>query len=242
MKNNNYGEDKLSFKIENGTLINSSSKNTVTENPIDDIKNIDLSYWNKKLKDSTPDEIIDWALKLSEKRIVTTSFGKYSAVLLSTFNRKDSNINVVWCDTGYNLPETYEHASMLISRFKLNLNVYVPKESRAFTEFRLGLPDIKDPKHKEFSEIVKLEPFRRALKKHQPDLWFTNIRVRKTEYRNSKDILSYSKEGILKVSPFYYWTDGELDALLCKNGLPKNHTYFDPIKALENRECGIHLQ
>ena len=26
------------------------------------------------------------------------------------------------------------------------------------------------------------------------------------------------------------------------NNLPKNSTYFDPVKALVNRECGIHLQ
>jgi phosphoadenosine phosphosulfate reductase len=80
------------------------------------------------------------------------------------------------------------------------------------------------------------------LKEHQPDLWFTNIRVRQTELRNKKDILSYSKDGILKISPFYYWTDTDLDAYLVKNNLPKNHQYFDPIKALQNRECGIHLQ
>ncbi len=203
---------------------------------------IDLTYWNQKLRDKTPNEIIDWALELSNKRIVTTSFGKYSAVLLSTFHRKDQNIDVVWCDTGYNLPETYGHAEYLINRFKLNVHSYVPKFSKAFLDHKMGMPGIDDPRHAEFSEIVKLEPFRRALATHDPDIWFTNIRVRQTELRKSKDILSYSKNGILKISPFYYWTDTELDVFLEENNLPKNHTYFDPIKALESRECGIHLQ
>ena len=40
----------------------------------------------------------------------------------------------------------------------------------------------------EFTEIVKLEPFRRALKEHNPEIWFTNIRVRQTQYRNYQDI------------------------------------------------------
>jgi len=203
---------------------------------------VDIDFWNKELKNTTPDEIIDWALKLSEKRIVTTSFGKYSSVLLSTFFRKDKNINVIWCDTGYNIPETYAHAVDLMDRFQLNVKTYLPLQSKAFTDLTLGLPSSEDPNHEEFTEIVKLEPFKRALKEHEPEVWFTNIRVRQTELRESKDILSYSKDGILKVSPFYYWTDADLDEYLKQHELPKNSTYFDPVKALADRECGIHLQ
>jgi phosphoadenosine phosphosulfate reductase len=203
---------------------------------------MDLDYYNKQFRGIPPEEIISWALSLSKKRIVTTSFGKYSAVLLSTFQRIDSNIDVIWCDTGYNLPETYEHAAYLTERFNLNLSTYVPKETRAFTEHRLGFPTADQPEHLEFSEIVKLEPFRRALKEHEPDIWFTNIRIRQTGLRSSKDILSRSKEGILKVSPFYYWIDEDLDNYLEAYHLPKNSTYFDPVKALETRECGIHLE
>ncbi|GMN05882.1 hypothetical protein MTsPCn5_12710 [Croceitalea sp. MTPC5] len=203
---------------------------------------INIDYYNKQFRGIPPEEIISWALHLSKKRIVTTSFGKYSAVLLSMFQRIDPSIDVVWCDTGYNLPETYEHAKYLTNRLNLNLKTYVPKETKAFTEHRLGFPSADQPEHLEFSEIVKLEPFRRALSEHQPDIWFTNIRIRQTELRSSKDILSQSKEGILKVSPFYYWTDEDLDAYLEDYDLPKNSTYFDPVKALETRECGIHLQ
>jgi len=204
--------------------------------------NIDLDYYNKQLRGIPPEEIIAWALQLSERKIITTSFGKYSAVLLNTFQKLDPNINVVWCDTGYNLPETYEHAEYLKKRFNLNLNTYVPIETRAFTEHRLGFPSADQAEHSEFSEIVKLEPFRRALTEHAPDIWFTNIRIRQTALRSSKNILSQSKEGILKVSPFYYWTDDDLDNYLEAFNLPKNCTYFDPVKALESRECGIHLQ
>ena len=203
---------------------------------------IDLEYYNKQFRGIPPEEIITWALQLSNRRIVTTSFGKYSAVLLNTFTTIDPDIDVVWCDTGYNLPETYEHASHLTRNLNLNLNTYVPRETKAFTEHRLGFPTADQPEHQEFSEIVKLEPFRRALADHRPDVWFTNIRIRQTALRSSKDILSFSKEGILKVSPFYYWSDEDLDDYLEAHDLPKNSTYFDPVKALETRECGIHFQ
>jgi len=205
------------------------------------MQHIDLAAQNEILRHKTPDEIIEWAIQLTEKKIVTTSFGVYSSVLLSTFAKKDPNIDVIWCDTGYNNYETYEHAKKLINDFKLNMSIYVPKQTKAFTDVTLGLPTVDDPKHEAFTELVKLEPFRRALEEHQPEVWFTNIRVRQTEYRNSLDILSYSKEGILKVSPFYYWSDEDLDDYIKVNGLSKNTAYFDPVKALQSRECGIHL-
>ena len=203
---------------------------------------IDIDYWNQKLKDKTPFEIIDWALQLTDKRIVTTSFGKYSAVLLHTFFQKAPSIDIIWCDTGYNSAETYQHGLNLMRQFELNMHVYVPLQSKAYIEATLGYPKVGTIEHAEFTEILKLEPFRRALSKHEPELWFTNIRERQTELRKSKDILSKSKQGILKVSPYYYHTDADLDTYLAAHNLPKNSTYFDPIKALENRECGIHLQ
>ena len=36
------------------------------------------------------------------------------------------------------------------------------------------------------------------------------------------------------------WTDEKLDIYLKENNLPNEFKYFDPTKALENRECGLH--
>jgi phosphoadenosine phosphosulfate reductase len=204
--------------------------------------NIDIDLWNKKLKDKTPNEIADWALRLSNNKIVTTSFGVYSSVLLSTMSKLDKDIRVVWCDTLYNEPSTYEHASRLIKAYKLNVLKYQSLLTKEEIDVTIGVPSLEQDNHLIFSEIVKLEPFRRALKEQNPAVWFTNIRVRQTEYRDKKHILSYSKDGILKVSPFYYWSDADLDLYIKEQQLPKNSNYFDPIKALLNRECGIHLQ
>jgi phosphoadenosine phosphosulfate reductase len=203
---------------------------------------LDIKYWNKKLRLKSPDKIIQWALNISQNPIVTTSFGIYSAVLLSTMSKHKNNIKTVWCDTLYNQPSTYEHASFLIKKYDLNIHKYQSLKTKEEIDNSIGLPDLDSDNHAEFSEVVKLEPFRRALKEQNPDVWFTNIRVRQTEYRSKKDILSYSKDGILKVSPFYYWTDDDLDTYIEEKELQKNHDYFDPIKALQNRECGIHLQ
>ena len=203
---------------------------------------LDIEFWNEKLRHKSPIEIAEWALRLSENRIVTTSFGVYSSVLLSTMSRLDDNIRVVWCDTLFNSQGTYTHSAQLIERFNLNILKYQSILSKEEIEQTIGLPGLDNDNHELFSEVVKLEPFRRALKEQDPEVWFTNIRVRQTEYRNEKDILSYSKDGILKVSPFYYCSDEDLDAYIEANDLPKNTDYFDPVKVLQQRECGIHFQ
>jgi phosphoadenosine phosphosulfate reductase len=33
-----------------------------------------------------------------------------------------------------------------------------------------------------------------------------------------------------------------MDAYLAEHNLPNEHDYFDPTKALETRECGLHTQ
>lgn len=206
------------------------------------MKTLNLKYLNKKLRNKTPEEIVDWALTLSEKRIATTSFGTYSAAILYLMSSKDKAINVIWCDTGYNTTETYGFAHNLIHSLELNINVYKPLKTYKPIDSILGLPGIDDPKFNEFKDIVKLEPCRRALREHEPEIWFTNIRSGQTKFRDSIDILSYSKDGILKVSPFYHWTDKDLDEYLEINHLLKNESYFDVTKVLSHRECGIHFQ
>ena len=122
----------------------------------------------------------------------------------------------------------------------LNIRTYVPLQTVAWRNLEMGIPSIDDPRHAEFTDQVKLEPFRRAMAENAPRVWFTNLRKGQTNHRDTLDILTYSESGILKVSPFYYYSDKDLDAYLSKHSLPNEHQYWDPTKVLENRECGIH--
>ena len=199
-----------------------------------------IAELNVLYKDAKPNDIIKGALELSRDAVVTTNFRPYEAVILHAVKMIESEIPVVWCDTGYNTPQTYKHASWLIKHLGLNVFLYVPKQTVAYRDSIMGIPGIDDPQHELFTEQVKLEPFKRAMEIHKPKVWFTNLRKGQTSFRNSIDIFSFSKDGVLKVSPFYYWTDSELDSYLELNKLPNEFKYFDPTKALENRECGLH--
>jgi len=201
---------------------------------------MDLEKINKELKQKSPEEIVKWAIHFSLKPLVTTNFRPYEVAILHLISKVKKDIDVVWCDTGYNTPQTYKHAQTVIDLLDLNIDLYVPKQTVAYRNEVLGLPDIDSPKHKEFTEQVKLEPFKRAMESHNPDVWFTNLRKGQTAFRDNIDIVSLDKNGVIKVSPFYHFTDNELDVYLTEHNLPNEFKYFDPTKVLGNRECGLH--
>ncbi|MFP4846995.1 phosphoadenosine phosphosulfate reductase family protein [Winogradskyella sp. PE311] len=201
---------------------------------------LNLDQINKNLRDKSPADIVAWALSIAKNPLVTTNFRPYEAAILNVTTKAKRDIKVVWCDTGYNTPNTYQHAESLISQLQLNVKLYVPKQTVAHRNVVLGIPSVDQPSHKLFTEQVKLEPFKRAMTEHQPDVWFTNLRRGQTAFRDSIDIVSKDKHGVLKVSPFYNFTDEELDSYLKENNLPNEFKYYDPTKQLENRECGLH--
>jgi len=202
---------------------------------------LNLTLINKKLKDKSPEEIISWAISFAKNPLITTNFRPYEVAILSAVTEVQKDIKVIWCDTGYNTAETYKHAEETIEKLNLNIHLYTPKQTTAHRNVVMGIPSIEDEKHVLFTEQVKLEPFSRAMKEHQPDVWFTNLRKGQTSFRNSIDIVSESKDGIIKVSPFYNWSDEALDRYLEAKNLSNEFTYFDPTKVESNRECGLHI-
>ncbi len=201
---------------------------------------VDINKVNKELESKTPLEIVQWAVNFAENPIVTTNFRPYEAAILNITSSVKKDIKVIWCDTGYNTPNTYKHAKDLIDKLKLNIKLYVPKQTVGYRDIVLGIPSVEDENHKIFTEQVKLEPFKRAMTEHKPDVWFTNLRRGQTSFRDSINIVSQDKNGVLKVSPFYNWTDEELNVYLEEYNLPNEFKYYDPTKQLENRECGLH--
>ena len=201
---------------------------------------MNLEKINIELATKTPIEIVQWALNNAETPIVTTNFRPYESAILHLVTQVNPSIKVIWCATGYNTSSTYKHAEQLTETLELNIQLYIPKQTAAHRDVVLGIPQVEDPKHQLFTEQVKLEPFKRAMAAHKPDVWFTNLRKGQTAFRNSIGIVSLSADGILKVSPFYHFSDKELDQYLKDHGLSNELNYFDPTKQLDNRECGLH--
>ncbi|MEZ7916966.1 MAG: phosphoadenosine phosphosulfate reductase family protein, partial [Polaribacter sp.] len=125
---------------------------------------MNLEEINKELQNKSPEEIINWAITIAYKPIVTTNFRPYEVAILDAVTAVKKDVMVVWCDTGYNTQQTYKHAEEIIKRLNLNIHLYTPKQTVAHRNVVLGIPSIEDPEHTIFTEQVKLEPFSRAMK------------------------------------------------------------------------------
>ena len=204
---------------------------------------INLDQANQELQGKTPEQIVEWALAKAENPIITTNFRSYESAILHLVAKQKPDITVLWVDSGYNTRATYDFANKLIKDLNLNVVTYIPQQTSAHRDATMnGIPSVNNPLHDEFTEQVKLEPFRRALSELKPDVWFNAIRKDQTEFRQGLDVLSQSKDGVLKVAPLFYKNDKDLDAYLEENNLPNEFDYFDPTKVEENRECGLHTQ
>ncbi|MGD9601351.1 MAG: phosphoadenosine phosphosulfate reductase family protein [Gammaproteobacteria bacterium] len=190
----------------------------------------------------TPGAIIQWALARAANPVVSTNFRPRTAVLLHMLSSTRPGIPVIWVDSGYNTDATYRFVERLSTLLALNLHVYTPRVTVARRRALHGdLPPLDTPAHAAFTREVKLEPFERAFRELQPDVWFTGIRADQGEFRRSLGVASKGVQGSLKVAPLYHWTDVDLENYLYEHALPDNPEYLDPTKGREDRECGLQF-
>jgi phosphoadenosine phosphosulfate reductase len=205
---------------------------------------IDLAAANAELRDKSPLEITRWAIAQAGGRaIVSTNFRPYEAAILHVAVQAQPDIPVLWVDHGYNRPATYKHAEDLRQRLGLDIRPFLPRLTPAHRDAIHGpIPGTDDEEGlKQFSAVMKLEPFQRGMRELAPTIWITALRKVQNPNRAGLDIVAADANfGAIKVSPFFYWSDADLDAYLAEHNLPNEWDYFDPAKADEKRECGLH--
>jgi phosphoadenosine phosphosulfate reductase len=166
-------------------------------------------------------------------------------VILHLATQVQPDIPVLWIDHGYNKPATYTHAEELKALLKLNIKPFVPKMTAAHYDAVHGGAPEPTPENEErikaFSTVMKLEPFQRGMRELAPTVWITALRKVQNPNRAGLGIVSHDENfGSLKVSPVFHWTDKDMHAYLTAHHLPNEWDYFDPAKADEKRECGLH--
>lgn len=205
-----------------------------------------ITQANTALSHQSPLDVIRWAIHEAKGRaIVSTNFRPYEAVILHLVTQVQPDIPVLWVDHGYNRPATYRHAEQLRAQLKLNIKPFVPRVTAAhYDAIHGGMPEPtpeNEERIKAFSTLMKLEPFQRGMRELAPAIWITALRKVQNPNRAGLDIVSADANfGSLKVSPVFYWTDAQMEEYLRQHHLPNEWDYFDPAKADDKRECGLH--
>jgi len=210
------------------------------------VTSAEIQQANTDLRDKNPLDIIRWAVAKSAGRaVVSTNFRPYEAVILHMATQVQPDIGVLWVDHGYNRAATYRHAEELIRRLKLNVKLYVPRMTAAHYDAIHGGAPEPTPENEErikaFSTVMKLEPFQRGMRELAPSVWLTALRKVQNPNRAGMELVSDDQAfKTLKVSPLLNWNDQQMMEYCKQHDLPVEWDYFDPAKADEKRECGLH--
>jgi phosphoadenosine phosphosulfate reductase len=230
---------------------------------------IDLAAVREQLTPLSAQERLRWAQEtFGPGFALTTSFGIQAAVLLHMVSELGQQtgrpVPVIWVDTGYLPPETYQYADQLVQRLQLNLVVAQATMSPARMEALHGrLWETEQVGDLElYHRIRKVEPLDRALTDAGVTCWASGVRGTQTDHRRAmepldpvrqrwslrpllswtkRDVYYYMEEQQLPQHPLFaqgYSTVGDWHSSAPDAGeLSGRATRFGGLK----QECGIHL-
>lgn len=202
----------------------------------------DFRSANEGMAAREPEGVVRWVAGLGRAAFATTSFSANAAVLLHLLAREMPGLPVVWIDTGYNTPETIAVADELTRSLGLALRRYAPRWPAKGWETQPAPPPtaLDGERYRWFVDVVKHEPFVRAVRDLRPEIWITGIRAEETEHRRRLGVLSRARLGLLRVAPLFHWSEAKLADYCERYSLPSPASYFDPTKSDERAECGLH--
>lgn len=202
--------------------------------------------------------------KFGERLVATTSFGLQAAVMLHLISENAPEVPVVFIDTGYLFPETYQYIEELKSQLNLNLKTYQPQITAARMEALHGkLWEQGEEGAKRYAMFTKIEPMNRALTELGGDIWLSGVRRAQSSTRAERAFAEQQKK-TLKVYPILDWADAQVNLYMHQNNLPPHPLaaqgyvtmgdWHSTVPAAEGQdaeatrfngqkyECGLHLE
>lgn len=223
----------------------------------------DLDTQNTRLEAMPACERIAWAREsFGDGLVLSTSFGVQSAVMLHLATQVWPEIPVIFVDTGYLFPQTYQFAEELRERLDLNLHVYSPAMTAARQEALFGRRwENGREQLEQYNFINKVEPMNRALQELGANAWLAGLRRSQASTRKDLPVATLQKR-TYKVHPIIDWTDRDIYHYLKEHDLPYHPLWHEgyvsvgdvhSTRRLEDgmseeetrfggvkRECGLH--
>jgi phosphoadenosine phosphosulfate reductase len=154
------------------------------------------------------EEVIDSVLQQAKESLAcfTCSFQAEDIVLLDLLRSRLPHIPVLFLETGYHFPETYEFRDELKRDWGLNVINVMPKKSVQQQESEMGILYREDPSR--CCQLRKVDPLMESLRGFE--IWFTGLRREQSPTRqNLKKIEEHrlpDGKTLSKVSPLADWT------------------------------------
>jgi phosphoadenosine phosphosulfate reductase len=228
-----------------------------------------LEAARRELDGLSPQEQLAWALAtFGDGFAITTSFGIQSAVLLHMVSelgrRTGSAVPVIWVDTGYLPPETYQYAEQLSAQLGITPHVAQARLSPARMEALHGrlweTGKVEDLEL--YHRIRKVEPLDQALRDLHVTCWASGVRGSQTDHRRAMPVLEAVRNR-WALRPLLSWSNRDVYYYMDQHQLPQHPLFAQGYSTVGDwhssgpddgtvngratrfgglkQECGIHL-
>ena len=160
------------------------------------------------LETRTADEVVDAILSEPPRKraCFTCSFQAEDIIVLHLLRQRLPNVPVLFLETGYHFPQTYEFRDRLARDWGLNLINVIPRQSVREQESAFGVLYREDPTR--CCQLRKVDPLFQALESFE--IWFTGLRREQSVTRNNLKRVELHRlptgKTLTKVSPLADWS------------------------------------
>ena len=187
----------------------------------------------------TPEATLDAVLGANENALpcLTSSFQAEDMVVLHLLRKRIPDVPVLFLDTGYHFPQTYEYRGRLAKEWSLNLVNVLPVQTVAEQESAFGILNRSDPTR--CCQLRKVEPLLGALEPF--DVWFTGLRREQSPTRKNLKKVELHRlptgKSLWKVSLLADWSWEQVWNYVNSNGISHLPQYDEGYLSIGCQPC-----
>jgi len=187
----------------------------------------------------TPEALLDAVLGAHEnaRPCFTSSFQAEDMAVLHLLRKRIPDVPVLFLDTGYHFPQTYEYRDRVAKEWSLNLVNVLPVQTVAEQESAFGILNRSDPTR--CCQLRKVEPLLGALEPF--DVWFTGLRREQSPTRKNLRKVELHRlptgKSLWKVSLLADWNWEQVWNYLNSNGISHLPQYDEGYLSIGCQPC-----
>ncbi|MDW7726900.1 MAG: phosphoadenylyl-sulfate reductase [Candidatus Methanoperedens sp.] len=192
------------------------------------VEQIDMEKLAKEYENSSPQEIIEFALEQFDNIAISFS-GAEDVVLIDMAKKTGKNFRVFSLDTGRLHPETYQFLDEVREIYDIVLEIFFANRDDTEKLVReKGLFSFYEDGHKECCGVRKVDPLKRAL--NTVDAWITGQRKdqspgTRTEVPVIQKDPTFGTGNLIKFNPIANWTSKQVWDYIRENDVPYNQLH-----------------
>ena len=193
----------------------------------------------EELESLAPEQALEAVLSASPSTHIclTSSFQAEDMVVAHLLRKRIPDLPVLFLDTGYHFPQTYEYRDRMTRQWSLNLVNVLPAQTVAEQESAFGILYRDEPT--QCCQLRKVEPLMRALEPF--DIWFTGLRREQSPTRkNLKKVELHrlpSGKTLWKVNLLADWNWEQVWQYANVNGIPHLPQYDEGYLSIGCQPC-----